>query len=201
MADAKVRVRLDTAQARQDLRALYGEMGRPPSIPARGGVSGVPGVSGGGGGAGSALAAGGGALAGGGLGLTGVVAAVVTAVGLRDTLSTAGSAIGAMTGGVSSTIEEFLFGNTGPRIKGLQNTSQELQNKLGLARGLGAINESGVQGIFDALSPIRVAEQEGRKAIERQFKGQIAEDTAEGLLDRIANALDSIHTFLKGLVF
>jgi len=185
MADAKVRVRLDTAQARQDLRALYGEMGRPPSIPARGEVAGAPGAGGGGGGG---RAPGVGGIA------AGVAIGGLTASALKAILSST-----AVKGLSSSLLDDLAFSAFGPglgTIAGAAAARGDVSSKLGLAVGVGALKADSplVKEVFE------LSNRFGSGAAARgaaQIRGALGSETAEASVKGIAEGLT--HAFEKFL--
>ena len=184
--EAKIRVSLDTSGARRDLEGLYGDMRRAPGIQA-------PGIGGGGvGGAGGAGGRGGGGL-GGGFNIARMLPALLAGAAFgRDSIATAGTLGGSLTGGVSGRIEEALFGNLGPEAKGRNRAASEVAGQLGMARGMGLLGDDQANSLFNAIKPLYEAEERGKRELERNFADQNAGDTAVGLLSRIADVLDRI---------
>jgi len=192
MADAKVRVRLDTAQARQDLRALYGEMGRPPSIPARGEVAGAPGAGGGGGGG---RAPGVGGIA------AGVAIGGLTASALKAILSST-----AVKGLSSSLLDDLAFSAFGPglgTIAGAAAARGDVSSKLGLAVGVGALKADSplVKELFELSNRFGpAAAVRGGAQIRGALGGEQANAAIEGVVKGLTNAFEQfLPALLSGI--
>ena len=144
---------------------------------------------------------GGGGPGGGGFALGPILAKLAAGLGAlaltRDTLATAGSIAGAATGGISSRLEQILFGEMGPNVKGGQRAASEVAQQFGLAQGLGILPAGAAQTQFEFLSDLYQREEIGKRELEVGFKGQIAEDTGTGLLERIAVAAEAIVGFFS----
>lgn len=189
MADeAKVRVRLDLDGARADLAGLYREMSNAPGVPVSGVQARGPAAPPGPGRGGPGLGFGAMGFMRNAMALGGIVGAGAF---LRDSAGTAANVGGALTGGVSEQLNDILFGNVGSRATGGRQALEQMKGQLSLAVGFGA-DPSNFQSIFDTIGNIETKRAEGARQLDLFFKPQIAADTAEGLLDRIAKGVEAI---------
>ena len=114
----------------------------------------------------------------------------------RDTIASGVQVGGALTGGVSARLEQLLFGDTAPKVRGATRAAEEVSQRLGLAKGLGLVDQGTASSLFEVIRGLREAEEIGKRELEVDFKGQIGTDTAEGLLQRMVDILEQIRSAL-----
>ena len=199
-APALIRVRLDTSGAKSDLQALYDAAGKGVTVPVRpgggvpGGGGGVPGMPGGGGGGGFNV---GGLLRGiGGMGPMGLIGTLLGASILGPTVQGFGKGATSVLGDLG----QGLAGATGAsqfagRLTGIDNLKAQMQERFGLARGLGLLDKEGVQGIFNAMRPMAMAKGEGEAQVGVDLAFERTKEvisTLEGGFDRMVAAIEKM---------
>lgn len=192
-APAVIKVRLDTAGAKADLRTLYDEAGRGIRVP----VSGVGRGGGGGGGAG------GGAVGGGGFNLAPILGRLLSLAPLamlgapiaQDVGTLGMGLLGGLGAGVSGA---FGLSSGAGAERGRQQAIQETAQMFGLARGLGLIDRKESDAFYETIKPFREAQGRGTAEISSELKFENAADMLASITKAIeagfTNAAKSLNT-------
>lgn len=188
--EAVVRVTLDTDPAKQKLNELYGQMRQSPSIPTGGG-----GAGGGGGGVGPVGSNGFnvgqllGSLA---------RAAPPLAFGM-PALQDVGSLGGAVFGGAGRAASGALgLSGVAGAARGRQQAADIVAESLGPARGMGLIGSEASQSLYEAISPMLAAQEEGKAQIRAELGASTSSDTLKDLGDRIVAELKNLGRSFDG---
>jgi len=193
MADAKVRVRLDTAQARQDLRALYGEMGRPPSIPAQ-----TSGTTGGAGAPPTGGAPGGSTVGGGGLNLTSVLSKLTAVLAAGSIVGTAGPA--ALISGGKDTLRDAIFSGRLGAARGALGAREDTASRFGRAFKQGAVSEDFLRQFFNFSREYGAgAEAQGRAQVRAVLGPAVIGAVGSEAADLAADAIPILGEVVDGL--
>ena len=163
--DAKVRVRLDTRQAKGDLKSMTTEAARTAKRVGgriRGAVGGALGAVGLGGGIATGMAAVKGA----------------TASGFGDALSESFGGIGAM-------IERKLLGDKGSEARADSRAREETINAFAAVAGHTGKIPAGAKSFFDQVRTLRLEEEKGKKMFEEdeRFRSVSLSETTAQILD------------------
>lgn len=189
---AVVRVTLDTSAAKSQLQELYAMGARGVRMPVGpGGGGGIPGIPGGGGG--GVIPGALGAI--GGMGLPGLLAALVGASVVGPTARGFGKGVTSVLGDAGS----WLAGATGAsqfagELSGIEKLKGQMQDRFGLARGLGLMSGGDVKSIFDAMEPMAVAEGRGRE----QVGADLSLKRTEHVLERLSGVLERLEGAISG---
>lgn len=188
--DAVIKVRVDTTQAKADLRALGRDMDGAGRSVGRGvGRAGV----------GRAAAAAGsrfglGALGLGAAGIIGGAGAVVGGLALGGAVAAGGAGIARGVGhSMQPLMEKFdtlLFGQSGPNIRGADRALQETVSAFGPAIGAGGASVADARQFFDQVSELRTQEERGAKELREALGGSA--DQSGGLLGGLMKRLDQL---------
>ncbi len=169
MAEAKVKVRLDTRQAKGDLRGLT------RTAAAAGGRIGQ-GIRG-------AIGKGVGAI-----GLGAGIAAGVSAV-RASTSSGIGDIIGESLGGIGAQINEFFLGDMDDKVRATKSAREETIQAYGAIAGRTGSIPPGARQYFEQIKSFREDEEKGRSLFENPKNGFRAETGIGDMIDRITKVL------------
>ena len=165
--ETKIRVRLDTDQARADLAALNREGERASEeLSSSFGASLL------------------------GKGVKGVAAAG-SAAGLyqlaKPTVGGLGDLMGESLGGVGTNLSQFIFGDLDEKARGAQRAREETKDAFAMIAGARGSVPPEARSFFNAVSAVRVIEERGREMINQdaQFRGP----GVGSLVDRILSAV------------
>ena len=184
--EAVVRVKLDGAGAKAELDALFAHGAKGVRVPVSAGQ-----------GAGGAGTGGFGGFMGSGFSLGGILGTLgVGATIGRGTLRDAGSITDALTSRMSESFARLLFGDAGPMARGALRAREEVEAQMGLARGLGIASKEDAQSLYEALKPLRRAEEEGKAQIRTEI--EVEAEAIKGLLQRLVDLLSSLASAFGG---
>lgn len=186
MADAQIRLRLDTSGARSDLRGLYDEMRRAPAVRpgGAGGGSGPAGLSGGGQGAG-------------GFDLASILARLTTVIAAQQMVGAAGPA--ALGAGLDFAREAVL----GPQLgtaRGAVAARDAVANRFGLAYDLGVMSDDLLRQQYDVEMQFGVGRQtKGAARAKAALQGEMLGTMGEAASDRLRTVLSGLTDAINGL--
>jgi len=205
MADAKIRVSLDTIEALKSLDALYRRMGQPPTVRVPGmtlpPVSPVapspamPAAPGGGGAVGGGIGAAGGISFG---WLTGMISAAIgtLAVG-RGTVRDAYATIGGLSQGISEGLRERLIGTASAAPRAGLRAQDQVIEQMALARGMGAASAEDARSLYQTLMQVEGPKARGESLLRGDLGEAISMDTIKALFAGEAGLLGDILGWLK----
>lgn len=186
--ETKIRVRLDTAQAKSDLNSLSreglraaGRVGNQLRASVSTGLGRTLGAVGLGGGIGAGLAAVRGA-----------------------TESSFGDVIGEAFGGIGFDLEQTLLGDLGEKARADKAAREETISAFGLIAGQTGRVPPGAKAYFDQIRSIRAQEEAGRKIFEDPANGfrsvsasQLIDQLLSGIGELLAKAADALAAKLN----
>lgn len=180
--DATIKVRLDTREAKGDLRGLVRSGQR-----AAGSIGGTA--------AGLARGIGGFGLA--RLGAIGAAVGGAFAIGrplLGSTFSGIGDVTGEALGGIGAQINEFFLGDLDDKARASKRAREETIAAFGIIAGQQGQIPKGAEAFFNQIKALRTQEERGRSLFEQdeRFRGPSISDFLERLLDGIGRLLSEL---------
>ena len=184
MSEATIRVKLDTRQAKADLKGLTQEA----SGTASGVGKGLRGIR-------SGLSR--------GLGMVGLGGAFGVGLGaVQGALSsTAGGIFSESIGGHLSRLEQWAFGDLGIEGQSKGSAREDLIKNFAFIHGLTGKLPEGAKARFDMLDRFAQIEAKGKRAIEQnqQFRGPAVEELASSFGSAVGKELSSLWHVMKNI--
>lgn len=180
--ETKIRVRLETRQARSDLSALEKDGVRTAARVGRRLSSAV------GSGLNRSLSA---------VGLGGGIGAGLAAV-RGATESSFGDVLGEAFGSIGESLEQRLLGDLGEKARADRSAREETISAFGLIAGQTGRVPPGAKAYFDQIRSIRAQEEAGRNIFERdaRFRSVGAQDLVDRVLSGIGELLTEAATLI-----
>lgn len=192
MADATIKVSLDTTEANQELQELFKTMQTAPGVR-------VPGGQGGAGRGSGSGATGGDSVGGGGPNIGRLVAAIAGAVAAQQLIGSAAQE--AITGGRDELREMVLGGKFGA-VRGAAASRDSVANRFGLAFELGIVDEDFLEQQFQLQQQFGAgattkgtarAKQALQSTFREEVAGELKELFAEEAIPLLRDIRNGIH--------
>lgn len=181
--EAKFRVRMDTRQAKGELRALVRDAAQTSGKVAKGVSSAV----------------------GRGLGVVGLGAGVGTGLAAvrASTESGFGDTVNEALGGIGAQINEFFLGDLDEKARASKSAREETIQAFGAIAGARGAIPPGANNFFQQVRSLREQEEKGKQLFERDERfrgpgvGDIVDRVMEGLGALLAEAVNNLASALN----
>lgn len=178
--ETKIRVRLDTTQAKSELSTLVKESAKTSNKIYKG-IRATVGAGLGAVGLGTALGAGFSAIRG------------ATESGVGDT-------IGEALGGIGKQIEEFFLGNLNEEARASRAAREETIQAFGAVAGHQNRIPPGARQFFESIRSLRVQEERGRELFEMEFRGPGIGEIVDRIMSKLGELLsDAVNALAEKL--